>query len=198
LWEQARPIAGTLAARYLAETRGIDLEALPADSERVLRFHPACPFGPGTRHPCLVALMRNVTTDEPTGIHRTALDPNARKIDRMMLGSRGVVKIWPAGSLLVIGEGLETVLAAATRVPYRGAPLRPAWAALSTGPLRAFPVVAGVERLILLIDHDPAGETAAAACADRWQRAGRAVVKLKPTRAGTDFNDLVLPKVVVP
>ena len=31
LWDAAKPIAGTLAARYLAEIRGIDLDALPAD-----------------------------------------------------------------------------------------------------------------------------------------------------------------------
>ena len=34
------------------------------------------------------------------------------KIDRRMLGRRGVVKLWPAGPQLVIGEGIETVLAA--------------------------------------------------------------------------------------
>ena len=53
LWEQARPIAGTLAARYLADTRGVDLAALPAAIDDVLRFHPRCPFGSGLRHPCL-------------------------------------------------------------------------------------------------------------------------------------------------
>ena len=58
LWDRAWPIAGTLAARYLTEVRGIDLSVLPEDiSERGLRFHPDCPFGPGTRHPCLIALM---------------------------------------------------------------------------------------------------------------------------------------------
>ena len=49
----------------------------------------------------------------------------------MMLGLAGVVQLWPADKQLVIGEGLETMLAAATRLPYRGAPLRPAWATLS-------------------------------------------------------------------
>ena len=48
----------------------------------------------------------------------------------MMLGPAGVVQLWPAGKQLAIGEGLETVLAAATRMPYRGEPLRPAWAML--------------------------------------------------------------------
>jgi hypothetical protein len=113
-WDAAKPIQGTLAARYLADTRGIDLDVLSDDiSERSLRFHPRCVFGPGTRHPCLLALMRNPTTGEPTGIQRIALTPDARKIDRMMLGPAGVVQLWPAGQQLVIGEGLETTLAAA-------------------------------------------------------------------------------------
>ena len=67
-WNGAQPIAGTLAARYLAEVRGIDLDVLPDDiSERALRFHPNCVFGPGTRHPCLIALMRNPVSGQPTG-----------------------------------------------------------------------------------------------------------------------------------
>ena len=72
----------------------------------------------------------------------------------MMLGPAGVVQLWPADKQLVIGEGLETVLAAATRLPYRGEPLRPAWAMLSDGALARFPVIDGVERLILLADND--------------------------------------------
>ena len=131
--DEAKPIAGTLAARYLAERRRIDVAALPDNVDEVLRFHPRCPFGPGTRHPCLLALLRDVTTDAPTGIHRIALTPDGSKIDRRMLGRWGAVKLWPAGAQLVIGEGIETVLAAATRIPYRGAPLRPAWSAVSSG-----------------------------------------------------------------
>ena len=55
-------------------------------------------------------------TGQPTGIHRIALTADAQKIDRMMLGPAGVVQLWPADKQLVIGEGLETVLAAATQV----------------------------------------------------------------------------------
>ena len=59
-WDAAKPIRGTLAARYLAETRGIDLDALAGQCRRrTLRFHPRCVFGPGVRHPCLIALMRD-------------------------------------------------------------------------------------------------------------------------------------------
>ena len=191
LWKEGQPMAGTLAARYLAETRGIDLAALPADVDQVLRFHPRCPFGAGARHPCLLALLRDIKTDAPTGIHRIALTPEGKKIDRRILGRSGAVKLWPAGSQLVIGEGIETVLAAATRIPYRGEPLRPAWSAVSAGPLGDLPVLPGVERLIILVDHDAAGRNAAARCTDRWTRAGRTVVRLLPKRPGTDFNDLV-------
>ena len=196
LWEEGVPVADTLAARYFTEIRGIDLAALPTDVDRVLRFHPRCPFGPNVRHPCLMALMHNVTTDTPTGIQRVALTPEGHKIDRRMLGYSGAVKLWPAGAQLIVGEGLETVLAAATRISYHDAPLRPAWSLLSAPALERFPVLPSVERLIVLVDHDLIGKNAALTCANRWQRAGRTVIRLTPTRAGADFNDLVMPELV--
>jgi DNA polymerase len=192
LWEQAQPIADTLAARYLSDTRRIELAALPTNINEALRFHPRCPFGPGNRNPCLLALMRNPTTNAVTGIQRIGLTSDARKIDRRMLGRLGVVKLWPAGSQLVVGEGLETVLAAATRIPYCDAPLQPAWAALSSDALGQFPVLPKVECLIVLVDHDPAGKTAASYCAGRWERAKRSVIQLTPDEPGFDFNDLIL------
>jgi hypothetical protein len=81
---------------------------------------------------------------------------------------------------LVIGEGLETVLAAATRLDYRDEPLRPAWAALSNGGLKKFPIISGVERLVVLADNDAnnAGAKAAEACKRRWLEAGRRVALL--------------------
>ena len=194
LWQQAKSIAGTLAAQYLAERRRIDIAALPDNVDEVLRFHPSCPFGPGARHPCLLALMRDVASDEPAGIHRIALTPDAGKIDRRMLGRGGAVKLWPVGTQLIVGEGIETVLAAATRISHRGAPLRPAWSAVSSGALSKLPVVAGVDRLLILVDHDlnGQGQAAAARCAERWSRAGRSVTQLKPKQPGTDFNDVVM------
>jgi Toprim domain len=172
---------------------GIELAALPTNVDDVLRFHPRCPFGEGAQHPCLLALMRDVMSDAPGGVHRIALTPEAEKIDRRMLGRCGAVKFWPAASSLVIGEGIETVLAAATRIPYRGASLQPAWSTLTSGKLGAFPVIPGVERLIILVDHDAngAGQADARRCAIRWSRAGHTVVRLTPSRRGADFNDLV-------
>ena len=196
IWTATEPLS-ELAERYLDETRGVDLSRLPDDIHHALRFHPACVFGPDAVRPCLIALMRNPLTDMVVGIQRIALEERGgqvRKVERRMLGSAGVVKLWPAGETLVVGEGLETVLAAATRIPYRGKPLIPAWAALSAVGLRALPTIPGVRRLILLADNDrnQEGQMAAAAAAMRWRAAGRQATTLTPPTPGSDFNDLVL------
>jgi DNA polymerase len=193
LWDDTVPITGTLAARYLSATRGIDLAVLPPEIDAVLRFHPRCPFGPGARHPCLLALLSDATTDKVTGIQRIALTPDARKIERRMLGRAGVVKLWPAGPQLVVGEGIETVLAGATRFTHEDAPLRPAWSLVSSDALGRLQPVPGVERLIILVDHDDPGMLAASTCAARWTGAGRTVIELTPDTKGADFNDLIMP-----
>jgi hypothetical protein len=111
-----------------------------------------------------------------------------------MLGTGGAVKLWAAQSQLIVGEGIETTLAAATRISYHGTPLRPAWSAVSSSALKKLPVIAGVESLVILVDHDlnGQGQAAAAYCAERWNRAGRTVAKIKPKRPGEDFNDVIL------
>ena len=76
LWEQAQPIAGTLAEYYLIGRR--EMTQLPADVP--LRFHPHCIFGAQQRHPCMLALLRDVQTDAPAGILRTALTPDGKKL----------------------------------------------------------------------------------------------------------------------
>ncbi|MGY8682665.1 toprim domain-containing protein [Bradyrhizobium sp. UFLA05-153] len=196
IWTESLPLAGSVAERYLDETRHIDVTKLPADVHRSLRFHPSCLFGAGSSLPCLIALMRDPVTDEPVGIQRTALEEKpgqVLRIERRMLGRIGVVKLWPASTDLVVGEGLETVLAAATRIPHKGRPLVPAWAALSTKNLAALPIIPGVQRLVLLIDNDTnqQGQTAAAQVTAHWRRHGRVVVPLMPPTPDTDFADLV-------
>jgi len=201
LWDQAKPITGTPVIDYFTQ-RGIDVQALPPDVDQVLRFHARCPFGPGTSASCLLVLLRDIATDAPAGIHRIALPPAwapGVKVERKLLGrwaAPRAAKLWPAASSLVVGEGLETVLAAATRVTYRGALLQPAWAAISAGAIGRFPVVPGVHRLIILVDNDPIGQADATHCVMRWSRAGHSAVKLTPKRRGADFNDLILPESV--
>jgi hypothetical protein len=196
IWESARSIRGTLAESYLVRVRSIDIEQL-IELDDVLRFEARCPFG-GERLPCLIALVHDIVTDAPKAIQRTALSPDGRKIDRRSLGRTRAcaIKLWPDAEVtqgLVVGEGLETTAAAATRVEHLGTLLRPAWAVLARTNLRDFPVLAGLEALTILVDADESGDgqKAASVCARRWLDAGREVIRLTPKTLGTDFDDIV-------
>jgi hypothetical protein len=188
IWSAAGPIAGTLVIKYLKDVRRIDTRVLPDND--ALRFHPHCPFD-RIQAPCLIAAYRDVATDEFAGIHRIALMPDVftgAKVQRRTLGSWPMpraIKLWPAGEHLFVGEGIETVLAAATRFG-----MRPAWAAGSSGNIKRFPVLAKT-RLTLLVDHDAGGIEAAKICTQRWRAVGRKVERRRPKRNGADFNDIV-------
>jgi DNA polymerase I-like protein with 3'-5' exonuclease and polymerase domains len=190
LWDEAKPIADTLAEYYLTG-RHIDVSQLP--TEVPLRFHPSCIFGPSQRRPCLLALLTDIETDAPAGILRTALTPDGRKVGKLSLGrwpTPRAIKLWPASETLVVGEGLETVASAATRMQHESVPLRPAWATVGAGRLATLPPILGVKRLIVLADNDDAGRNAARQCARTAAAAGCTALLLTPT-AVNDFNDLV-------
>jgi putative DNA primase/helicase len=194
LWRQAEPISGTPGETYLVQRRRVVLDTLP-DVHSVLRWHPSCPWEDG-QHGCLVALWTEVRTGQPGAIHRTAIAPPSEKIGRKSLGPKAgcVIRLWPDDAVttaIVIGEGIESVAGAATRIRHRGALLQPAWSCGDAGNLRAFPVLPAVEVLTILVDHDDAGQAAAAECSARWTKAGRKVVRLTPDIAGEDFNDLI-------
>jgi len=195
LWNDAESIAGTVAENYLWR-RG--LNDLPGAS--VLRLLKGCPFD-GGRQVCLIALYRDMTTNEPRAIARTAIDSSGNKIGRMTLGpTKGAaIKIDDDTDVelgLVIGEGLETVLAG------RQLGFRPAWALGSSGAIKTFPVLSGITTLTILVDHDDpdrngrqAGQEAARECAKRWFEAGKEVQRLVPKKAGADLNDCLVEEV---
>src|SRR5262249_30963569 len=110
-----------------------------------------------------------------------------------------VIRLWPddaVGAGLVLGEGVETTLAAALHITHRKTLLQPAWAAGCADGMKNFPVLPGVESITLLVDHDQngVGQDAAAECARRWVDAGREVIRLTPRGLGADFNDIVAGK----
>jgi hypothetical protein len=191
LWRESIPIDGTVAERYLRQTRGLDI---PDDLSGVLRFHSQCPFGPGVRHPCLVALFRDIVSNEPRAIHRIALRPDATRMDRMMLGRSGgaAIKLTCDEDVtygLAIGEGIESTLAGMAMG------FRPAWALGSAGSIRNFPVLAGIDCLTIVTDHDDEGKRAADACRERWTDAGREVLIVMSAVESEDANDLVARRV---
>jgi putative DNA primase/helicase len=191
IWRASVPIAGTPGETWLA-ARGIDIAAVPEHGG--LRFHPRCPWELGEA-PCIVARFTDARTNAPLGIHRRPITIKEKPKAFGLIGG-GVIRLWPDEDIaegLVIGEGVETTLAAATRIEHRCTLLQPAWACGSAGTLAAFPVLAGIEALTILVDNDlsGAGQKAARQCAERLALAGREVTLLTPDDLGTDFNDLV-------
>jgi CHC2 zinc finger/Toprim domain len=194
IWDDAVCIWDTPAQKYL-ESRCCD-GMFPYDRDQVLRYHPHCPLGPGTTHPSLIALIRNIETDEPQGIQHTALTPEGQKIERRTMGAMkgGAIKLWPQSTVkdhLVVGEGLETVLSAALHIKQDYS-LTPAWSLMSDSNLGKLPIIPGVNTLVALIDNDEndAGQKAFDALVTGWK--GRTLEWLKHPVVGKDVNDWVM------
>ncbi|MET4240723.1 toprim domain-containing protein [Bradyrhizobium sp. RT10b] len=187
LWREAVEPRGTIAQHYLEGHRRLELFEDVAN--RVVRFHPSCPFGPGVRHPCMLLAFRSIADDKLQAIHRTALSPEGKKIDRKMLGpvAGAAIKIDPdedVGQGLTIGEGFETCLAG------RQLGFRPVWALGSAGAIGTFPVLSGIDALTILAETDDSGANAQAirTCGTRWAAEQREVIVAMPRAAG-DMND---------
>jgi putative DNA primase/helicase len=192
LWGATVAATGSLVETYLA-ARNI---VIPIPN--ALRFHAAIKHPRGSRWPAMVALVTRGVDGEPTGIHRTFLGHDGSgkapvEPALMMLGPcrGGVVRLADPNNMLMVGEGIETCLAA---MQASGVP---AWAALSTSGLRALELPREVRDVIVLADGDEAGEGAARDCALRWKRQGRRVRIARPPR-GADFNDLLMGRAAHP
>jgi hypothetical protein len=188
IWDRARDISGTPAEIYLT-SRKLDVSE---NWSHVLRFSgslsldgkPACG---------MVALMRDVGSDAPCGVHRTflqedgrpILDDDGNKIRRMLGRAKGAAIKLDAHEDIVsgvhIGEGIETCLAARQRG------YRPVWAMGSAGAIADFPVLAGIESLSVLGENDRASTDAAHEVCARYEAQGCETFLYQPRRG--DFND---------
>jgi putative DNA primase/helicase len=185
IWEKAAPVPHQVGCIYL-RARGITVSIPPT-----VRLHHGLKHPSGEVWPALVAMVTDVE-DTPVAIHRTFLSSDgSRKASvepqKMMLGPcrGGAVRLANADSALMVGEGIETCLAA---IQATG---RPAWAALSTSGLRALVLPPRIRDVVILADGDDAGEAAAIDAAQRWCREGRLVQIARPPR-DMDFNDLLM------
>ena len=145
LWRETKTLAGSPGQVHL-ERRGVRYEG------SALRWHPRCPFG-RDRVGCMVGLVRNIKTNEPQGIHRTAISLTGEKLSglgsngRLSLGPNrgGAIKLTENGDVervLAVGEGIETTLSI-RRLP--GLEQMPLWAVLSSGGIQNFPKLPGIE-----------------------------------------------------
>jgi hypothetical protein len=191
LWLASRVIRPETAAGLYLATRGC---ALP-HPEGDLRWHPALKHPGGHVGPALVALVTDVHAAKRwLTIHRTWIRADGRKAEveapRLLLAGHpkagGVIRLWPDDWVSIglgIAEGIETALAAAKR-------FTPVWAAIDATNLGSFPVLAGIEALTIVADHDQAGVNSALNLGRRWRQAGREVFVLYPETPGTDWGDV--------
>jgi putative DNA primase/helicase len=70
-YNEAGRLIGSPAWLYLVSRR---VAGVIPDDGTVLRFHPRCPFS-SRRAPALVALFRDIRSNEPRAIHRRPLSP---------------------------------------------------------------------------------------------------------------------------
>jgi hypothetical protein len=140
----------------------------------------------------MVALVTHGSDDAAIGLHRTFLSRDGIgkapiNLSKMMLGPcrGGAVRLAEPSDVLMIGEGIETCLAAMQATG------QPAWAALSTSGLRGLVLPQDVRNVIVLADGDDPGEAAARDCAIRMKYEGRRVRIARPPK-GMDFNDLLV------
>jgi hypothetical protein len=191
LFAASKPLAGTLAAAYLA-ARGITrIGGLAA-----LRFHPRCYYRPneddllGTpgSFPALIAAVTDCDGVQ-TGTHRTWLDPSGsakaavaspRRAMGNILGH--AIRFGLAEDVMFAGEGIETVLSLREVMPAI-----PMIAATSSAHLSAVQFPPSLRRLYVARDRDKAGDGAFALLSDQAQAAGIELVSLMPELG--DFND---------
>jgi hypothetical protein len=185
IWQASHAAEETPVATYLL-SRGLDLPTSPT-----LRFHAGLKHPSGGVWPAMVALVTHGATGSPIAVHRTFLARDGggkAPVDppKMMLGPcrGGVVRLGAPANVLMVGEGIETCLAAMQ------ASGRPAWAALSTSGLRSLDLPNAVRDVIVLADGDEPGQAAAQYSARRWTCEGRRVRIARPPQ-GMDFNDLL-------
>jgi hypothetical protein len=187
IWAEGKPVAHTLAESYLAKRVG-RIIAWPHD----LRFHARCPRG-DQNLPALVALLRDVRSDEPKAIQRIYLAPDGldRLHDAMGKATLGpaagaVCKLSPDENValgLGIAEGIETGLSLLAKG------WSPTWCTCGTANMARFPLLSGVESLTVFADHDEPGQHSAHECAERWIVAGREVAIRTPKINNSDWGD---------
>ncbi len=188
LLARRKPIAGTLAERYLREHRGITLAPLPdclAFLERV-HNHTAPGF-----FPAMIALLVNLR-GEAMAAHVTFLDPDSGgKITgvgikpRLIFGPcRGAaIHLGEATDRLIVAEGVEDGLSL-----LEACPGWPVWATGGISGLLNIVLPERVREVVIAADADGPGLRAAYRLVERLTREGRTVKIALPPAGFKDFN----------
>ncbi len=183
LWDDGRPVQGTLAERYLQQRQLVPLA-------QDLRFHPRCPYRPRpftTFHPALLIAVRE--GPKLRAIQRIFLDPaTSHYTAKLMLGRpfRGAWQGAGQGStILALAEGFETAHAFTllNRVPC--------WASLGARRFDQIRLPDGLTRLILAYDNDAEGRRARDLAEQAYARPSLLIERMPPPAGFKDWAKLL-------
>jgi hypothetical protein len=150
----------------------------------------------------MLALFTSIVDNRPMAVLRTALTLSGHQAfgkgnSKLARGpiKGAVIKLSPDEAVntgLCVAEGIENAFVGMMDG------YRPMWATGFAGGIRNLPIIAGVETLTLIIDHDQpdengkrAGQDAAHVCRQRWIDAGREVLGRIPPQPGEDAADML-------
>lgn len=189
VYSGSRPVrSGDLVDRYL-QARG--LPSVPP----TLRFHPGLHLQ-GRAYCAMLALLYDVT-GKAVSIHRTYLEGNAkapvespkRIMPPITTITGSAARLWPATTEVVLAEGIETAIAAASLFGL------PGWACISAHGLETVVLPDSIKTVVIAADHDLnfVGQRAAYTAAARLSSEGRTVsVKVSPLPNSDWLNELLL------
>jgi hypothetical protein len=207
-WDRCQEItADDVVGRYLIgrccalPVPGAHLRWLPS----YRHHHADCDW----RGPCMVGLITDVLTGEPTSFHYTWIQPDGsskapiakpRLLAKGMSKMGGVIRLSDPADLatwLIVGEGVETVLSALPEEPGRHA-----WSCIDSGNMASLPIPEWLDDIVILVDHDRpnkhTGRRAGTEAADELARRCDPVVlhvRLNlPDREGDDWNNVVIAR----
>lgn len=184
LWKASKPIAGTLAEKYLL-ARG-----LSAPFPKVLRFNPSTVLGSGADKRIMPAMIASIENDLGlVAVQRTFLDPVdvLRKPiakPKVALGTLGTaaIRLAPATDELGLAEGIEDALSA---MEWFGTPT---WALGGVERLTCVAIPEKVRRVVVYGDRGQAAERMLTKARDHLTANGRELVSRVPEHHD-DWND---------
>jgi len=179
MWKETIPLDGTLAQTYLNSR---DIVSWSED----IRFHPNLYFSQTKSDmPAMVCAIRR--NSQFVGIHRTYLDADGNKLNKMMLGDckGGSVYLGGAGDPITISEGIENGLSCRQMLTSK---IGTFLAAMSASNLGNFKLPSKPTTLIIAADDDHIGKVEAFKLGQRAASLGWRASTLMAPPPG-DWND---------
>ena len=201
-WDKASPVKkGDPVWKYLVLTR-----KLPDVIPGVLRYLPRAPYYVEEdgkpkligKFPMMLAKVQGAD-GKPVGLHRTYLTEGgekapvdkAKKLMRGLGISGGAIRLFPAGEVLAVAEGIETALAVHALTGQA------CWATVSATLMIKLIVPETVKTVIIYADNDSedhtgkrAGQDAAHNLAERLRTEGKIVKIVYPIGKDSDICDV--------